>query len=239
MKPGGWWSFFVLVLVGAAWWPVSPVGSEARARVFPSVNGAVDVMSLVRAEPALDLLPSALTPREESARDRGEQAKKEPEGPRLGPHALLFPVEGGPRKPIKNSFRDRRSGGRTHKAIDVFAPRGTPLLAAVDGFVKKKHHNRLGGITLYLVTEDGSHTLMYAHLSRFAPGLEEGQAVTRGDLVGFVGDTGNAKGHPHLHLAIYEVVEGARWWEGKPVNPFPLLAPLVDASLVLAPAVTF
>lgn len=207
--------------------PARQADSSAKRPVPPPVQTELDpalAAALIRAEP----MPVAAEPPAPP-----EALAPDAEAPRLGASPLVFPVEGGPRKPIKNSFRDPRSGGRIHKAIDVSAPRGTKLFAAVDGFVKKKHRNRLGGITLYLVTEDGSHTLMYAHLSRYAEGIQEGQAVKRGDLVGYVGDTGNAKGHPHLHLAFYEVTDPARWWDGKPVNPFPLLAPLVDPELVL------
>ena len=133
--------------------------------------------------------------------------------------ALQIPVEGIDPSDLKDSFTAPRSGGRTHNAIDIAAPTGTPLYAVTDGRISRKHWNRLGGRTLYLTSADGSYDFYYAHLDSYADGLEIGSVVRRGDLLGTVGATGNARG-PHLHFQILRKAGGGR---GTPVNPFALL----------------
>lgn len=137
---------------------------------------------------------------------------------------MAFPVRGFENAPLRDSFDDRR-GVRRHHAVDIMAPRGTPVVAVEDGQVAKLLRNPIGGITLYLIDSDGSRIYYYAHLQAYAPGIVEGAQVRRGDVVGFVGSTGNAPERaPHLHFAIHELGDGdKRWWKGKPINPYPLL----------------
>jgi peptidoglycan LD-endopeptidase LytH len=137
---------------------------------------------------------------------------------------LLFPVAGELRRPLKDSFTDRRSGGRAHKAIDILAETGVPLVATVDGTIKRMDTHGIAGRHLYLLSADQQHIFLYAHLSAYEEGLVEGQAVKRGDRLGYVGDTGNAKGHPHLHLAIYQLDDLSKWWAGQPINPYPFIS---------------
>jgi murein DD-endopeptidase MepM/ murein hydrolase activator NlpD len=143
------------------------------------------------------------------------------EKPSVSP--FLFPVQGELRRPLKDSFKDRRSGGRSHKAIDILAETGTPLVAMVDGYIKLMKFRGIAGRYVYLISADEKMVFLYAHLSGYAEGLEEGQQVKRGDLLGYVGDTGNAKGHPHLHLSITEISDIKSWWKGTPINPYPLV----------------
>lgn len=133
---------------------------------------------------------------------------------------LLIPVEGIAPDDLKDSFTSPRSGGRVHRSIDIMAPRGTPVLAVADGEIARRTRNRLGGITLYLRSADGSHDFYYAHLSRYADGMSVGTEVRQGDVIGYVGTTGNARA-PHLHFQVLRR-DGSRG-RGTPVNPYPLL----------------
>jgi murein DD-endopeptidase MepM/ murein hydrolase activator NlpD len=129
-----------------------------------------------------------------------------------------MPVVGVDPASLRDTFTDGRSGGRTHNAIDIAAPSGTPLVAVTDGEVRRMSWNALGGYTLYLRSADGRTDYYYAHLSRYALGLVAGRRVRRGDRLGDVGATGNARG-PHLHFQVLDVSGGGR---GTPVNPYGL-----------------
>ena len=112
-------------------------------------------------------------------------------------------------------------GSRRHEAVDILAPRGTPVRAVEDGTVAKLFLSKAGGITVYQFDASERFTYYYAHLDRYAEGLREGQRVERGDLIGYVGTTGNApRNTPHLHFAIFELTPQKRWWEGTPVDPY-------------------
>lgn len=139
---------------------------------------------------------------------------------RFSTNRLLIPVEGIDREDLRDSFHAARSGGRVHRSIDIMAPHGTPVLAVADGEVVRKSRSRLGGITLYLRSADGSHDFYYAHLSRYAEGVGVGTLVRQGDVLGYVGTTGNARS-PHLHFQMLRR-NGSRG-RGTPVNPYPLL----------------
>ena len=132
---------------------------------------------------------------------------------------LVIPVVGIEGGDLRDTFHAPRSGGRVHNAIDIAAPRGTPLVAITDGTITRRHWNRLGGKTLYLTSADGRTDYYYAHLDEYAAGIEVGTVVRRGEVIGTVGSTGNARG-PHLHLQILDKSRGGR---GEPVNPYSLL----------------
>jgi murein DD-endopeptidase MepM/ murein hydrolase activator NlpD len=146
-----------------------------------------------------------------------------PEGD-LRARTLLIPVKGVAAAALSDNFADSRGGGtRVHHALDIMAPRGTPVLAVEDGRIVRLHRGGAGGITVYQLDGAARYGYYYAHLDRYADGLAEGQPVTRGDVLGYVGTTGNAPpGAPHLHFAIYEVEDPKRPWRGKPIDPFPL-----------------
>jgi murein DD-endopeptidase MepM/ murein hydrolase activator NlpD len=138
---------------------------------------------------------------------------------------LLLPVDGIGASQLVDTYTAARSGGRSHGAIDIMAPRGSRVLSATDGTVERLHYSSLGGITAYVRSTDGNWVYYYAHLDSYAPGLEAGQRIRRGDLIGRVGSTGNAQAAwPHLHFAVYRMAPGARWHQGRPINPYPLLA---------------
>ncbi|HVF47315.1 MAG TPA: M23 family metallopeptidase [Pyrinomonadaceae bacterium] len=145
--------------------------------------------------------------------------------PRLSrPREIIIPVEGVKPEDLVDSFSDARFNGRLHDAIDIPAPAGTPVLAAVDGEIIKFFDSKAGGITIYQLSVDRKQVYYYAHLQRRADNLSEGKAVKQGTIIGYVGDTGNAgAGNSHLHFSIATVADPKRYWEGVYLNPFPLL----------------
>ena len=149
------------------------------------------------------------------------------EGVEVGPAGLAIPVAGVKANQLTDTFTQARAGGaRTHDAIDIIAAEGTPVIAAADGTVEKLFFSQGGGgITAYVRSPDHRWTYYYAHLSAYAPGLAEGQHVRRGQVIARVGHTGDASASgPHLHFAINRMQPGERWWQGAPINPYPLLA---------------
>ena len=153
-----------------------------------------------------------------------EAALAEPEPPPLAPptYDVLLPVAGVTADELADTFDAPRSGGRTHRALDVLAPTGTPVLAAVDGHIIRTHESELGGLTVYQVGPDSAWVYYYAHLDAYAEGLAAGQPVAQGDTLGFVGMTGNAP-VPHLHFAVWKARPGSRrLWGGRALNPYAL-----------------
>ena len=145
----------------------------------------------------------------------------------VAPSGLAIPVAGKTSRDLVDTYSAARGGGaRSHNAIDIMAARGTPVVAATGGTVEKMHFsNGGGGITAYVRSEDGQWMYYYAHLDAYAPTLREGMRLARGDAIGTVGSTGNANpAGPHLHFGVYRMGPGQRWWQGTPVNPYPLLA---------------
>ncbi len=149
------------------------------------------------------------------------------EGIVVGPAGLAIPVAGIKANQLVDTFTQARAGGaRVHDAIDIMANEGTPVMAAADGTVEKLFYSQGGGgITAYVRSPDGRWTYYYAHLQGYAPGLAEGQKVRRGQVIARVGHTGNASAAgPHLHFAINRMSQGEKWYNGAPINPYPLLA---------------
>ena len=149
------------------------------------------------------------------------------EGVVVGPAGLAIPVAGVKPEQLVDTYTQARAGGaRIHDALDIMAPTGTPVLAAAPGRVEKLFFSKGGGgITAYVRSEDGRWSYYYAHLNAYAPGLREGQRVERGTPIGTVGATGNASpAGPHLHFAINQMEPGQSWYQGTPINPYPLLA---------------
>ena len=149
------------------------------------------------------------------------------EGLVVGPAGLAIPVAGVKQSQLVDTFTQARAGGaRVHDAIDIMAGEGTPVFAAADGKVEKLFFSDGGGgITAYVRSPDNLWSYYYAHLQGYAPGLAEGQQVKRGQLIGRVGHTGNANpAGPHLHFAINRMQPGQKWYDGEPINPYPLLA---------------
>jgi len=149
------------------------------------------------------------------------------EGVEVGPAGLAIPVAGIKSGQLTDTFTQARAGGaRVHDAIDIMADEGTPVIAATEGTVEKLFFSDGGGgITAYVRSPDQRWSYYYAHLQGYAPGLAEGQKVKRGQLIGRVGHSGNANPQgPHLHFAINQMRAGEKWYQGTPINPYPLLA---------------
>jgi len=136
---------------------------------------------------------------------------------------LMVPVDGVSPDALRDDFSAGRSGGRSHNAIDIMAPRFTPVLAVDHGRILSVRSNTLGGLIIYALDEAERFVYYYAHLDSFREGLRPGERIRAGDVIGYVGNTGNASATvPHLHLQIMRY-QPRRYWEGAPVNPFPIL----------------
>jgi murein DD-endopeptidase MepM/ murein hydrolase activator NlpD len=143
----------------------------------------------------------------------------------LADRNLLIPVQGFRRDQLADTFDDLRGGGgRRHEAMDIMAPRNTPVVAVEDGRIAKLFASAQGGLTIYQFDPTETYAYYYAHLESYARGLKEGDQVRRGQVIGYVGTSGNAgPNNPHLHFAIFRLTPEKRWWKGDPINPFGLL----------------
>ena len=133
---------------------------------------------------------------------------------------------------MRGIFRIRSTrSGRPHEAADILAPRGTPVHAIDDGVIQKLFLSKPGGLTIYEFDRQGIFCYYYAHLNGYAEGIKEGLRVNRGDVIGYVGTTGNAPPDtPHLHLTIFKLGPKKHWWQGTPINPYPILIKLVESA---------
>jgi murein DD-endopeptidase MepM/ murein hydrolase activator NlpD len=137
---------------------------------------------------------------------------------------LDLPVRGMARRDLRDSFNETRGSTHKHEAIDILAPRNTPVLAVEDGIVARLFESKAGGTTVYQFDPTTRYVYYYAHLERYADGLQEGNHVQRGQVLGYVGTSGNApKETPHLHFAVFRLTEKKQWWQGSPIDPYEVL----------------
>jgi murein DD-endopeptidase MepM/ murein hydrolase activator NlpD len=137
---------------------------------------------------------------------------------------LEMPVEGVDPRQLTRQFTDLRGANREHEALDILAPRNTPVRAVEDGTIAKLFLSKAGGNTIYQFDPSGTYCYYYAHLERYADGLHEGDAVRRGQVIGYVGTSGNAPANtPHLHFTIFRLTPEKHWWEGTAIDPFDVL----------------
>ncbi|PPT93885.1 M23 family metallopeptidase [Xanthomonas arboricola] len=220
------------VLLGAAgyWWlerqapqaAVAPA-SAAAPTVTAQPNAPEAAMATSSAAPAVaapspstETMPAADTP-------AAPASAAAPEAANSG-SGLLIPVQGISSGQLQDTFTDARSEGRVHDAIDILAPTGTPVIAVADGTVEKLFNSERGGLTVYQFDPNGTYCYYYAHLERYADGLAEKQAIKRGQVIGYVGSTGNADpAAPHLHFEIHRLGPEKQWWKGEVLNPYPVL----------------
>jgi peptidoglycan LD-endopeptidase LytH len=190
-------------------------------RARPSLRKILVIVVLVQGAAALGLLLFlAVTGRAFvlTISDREELRAPEPS------HRLIIPVAGVRPSELRDTYGAPRSGGRTHEGIDIFAPEGTPVLAAAASVVVGRDSSALGGISLYLRDLDGSTIYFNGHLQRYRAGLKEGDLVRQGEVIAYVGQTGNVPpGRPHLHFSVYAVTDPNSWWRGRNLNPCDLL----------------
>ncbi len=192
--------------------PASPATSPATAAVpvDPTVPTPSPIYSNASPSPA-SVEPGAIQP-------------AVPANSFVGSLKLIVPVVGVKPEQLLDTFADARSEGRVHDAIDIPAAAGTPVVAAADGEIVKLFQSDRGGITIYQLARDQKLIFYYAHLQRYADGLAVGKVVRQGDVIAYVGDTGNAGvGNFHLHFSISIVADPKRYWEGTNINPYPVL----------------
>lgn len=203
--------------------PPPPSASAAAGAPPAAIAGSDPAPPLPSAsvEVAPPLPPSPGEPTQEVA------ATPLPEASGAGPVpalSLMIPVDGIAAAQLSDTFADARGADRVHDAIDIMAPTGTPVRAVADGRIVKLFDSRQGGLTIYQFDATETVSFYYAHLDRYADGVAEGQAVAQGELIGYVGYTGNASPDgPHLHFAITLLGPEKNWWQGRAINPYPYL----------------
>ncbi|MGI8618893.1 MAG: M23 family metallopeptidase [Gemmatimonadaceae bacterium] len=213
-----------LATLGCAQDEVVPAAKPAVAVPVPIVDMSPSAQRPVLAaetpalatEPVARSTPAAVPARGASVVGVGDIAV-------LRAKRLIIPVAGVKAAALVGSFRDTR-GARVHEALDIGAPRGTPVLAADDGTLLKLFTSRGGGLTIYVADPTKKFIYYYAHLDAYAPSLAEGQPVAKGQQIGTVGTTGNAPPNtPHLHFAILRNDDMTKWWLGTPIDPYMIL----------------
>ncbi len=136
---------------------------------------------------------------------------------------LAMPIAGVDPEELEDTFNEVHDGHK-HEALDIPAPRGTPVMAVAEGNVVKLFTSKPGGLTVYQFDNTQTYCYYYAHLDRYATGLKENTLLRKGDVLGYVGNTGNASPTaPHLHFAVSKLGPDKKWWEGTAINPLPLL----------------
>lgn len=216
----------VLWLVGRRATPEVATVNQNRSEIAPSTPAVS-----ISATPS----PAALTPPTETSTPSEPGASPSPGNQQtaneltdaigfVGKLKLVVPVVGVRSDQLLDTFTDARSEGRSHDAIDIPAPAGTPVVAAADGEIVKLFESERGGTTIYQLSPDKKLIFYYAHLQGYAEGLVAGKFVKQGEVIAYVGDTGNAgAGNYHLHFSISIVPDPKRYWEGTNINPYPLL----------------
>ena len=226
-------SFLLGVLVGAGGLFVylrqmapdtPPVAVVAPAPV-PATPAAPAGDPLAAALPGAPVVQTDLTEADLPLRPAAQELPALNQVQANAPGRLLVPVEGIRAGQLTDTFDQPRGKERHHEALDIMAPKGSKVLAAGDGKVVKLFNSKPGGLTVYQFDPAEKYAYYYAHLDHYADGVKEGSVLKRGDLVGYVGSTGNADPKaPHLHFAVVELTPQKQWWKGTPVDPYPLLA---------------
>lgn len=209
------------------------VGAACLFPVLVEDAVAACAQNSAQAAPASAMAPAQDAPPAPAQEPDAAPAVVEPVAPAASPElveslpthpgGLAIPVSGIAPEQLVDSFDDPRGAYGIHEAIDIMAPLRTPVLAVADGKVVKLFDSVPGGHTLYQFDTSEQFAYYYAHLDGYAPGLVEGQQLKRGDLLGYVGASGNANPlAPHLHFMVYVLGPEKRWWQGSAINPYPL-----------------
>lgn len=209
------------VMVAAT--PVAGSATMAAPAPLPAAPAAGSVVSADLADAELPVRPGASAPvalADPAAATPAPAAMPAPDPSALP--KLLVPVDGIKAAQLSDNFDQPRGNQRHHEALDIMAPSGTKVLAVADGKVAKLFTSKPGGLTVYQFDPSEKYAYYYAHLDRYAEGLTEGAQIKRGQLIGYVGATGNANpAAPHLHFALVELTPEKQWWKGTPLNPYP------------------
>lgn len=215
--------FLAGMLVMAAVVTIFPAGAAVVANTplaaSSDVTVEVEVKPSLKETPAPVAPPDPEPPRTEDVPVIGANPIED-----LRQRNLMLPVLGIKKEDLRSNFDEPRGGSRRHEAIDILAPRNTPVFAVEDGTIARLFLSDAGGITIYQYDPNEKYVYYYAHLEKYAVGLEEGDRVKRGDVIGYVGTTGNApRDTPHLHFAIFRMTDDKRWWQGTPIDPYSVL----------------
>jgi murein DD-endopeptidase MepM/ murein hydrolase activator NlpD len=194
----------------------SPAPASSIPAAAPGTAAALRDSATPRERPATDLVDPPIP--------RGTEVVT-PADVALLEREVAMPLDGIDPATLHSSFADARGGGtRTHQALDIMAPRGTPIRSAASGRVLALFTSRDGGLMVYAADSSERWVLMYAHLDRYAPGLTDSTRLARGQIIGYVGSTGNASpSAPHLHFAIARSADVTHWSRGKPIDPLSIL----------------
>jgi murein DD-endopeptidase MepM/ murein hydrolase activator NlpD len=207
------------------------IASLEPASPLPTTSSSSTAVSESPPTPEASAATPAVSPSPEIPSEtpppQADQAAAQPSplaGSYVGTLKLIIPVVGVRSDQLLDTFADARSEGRVHDAIDIPAPAGTPVVAVADGEIIKLFQSERGGTTIYQLSPDRKLVFYYAHLQRYADGIAPGKFVKQGEVIAYVGDTGNAgTGNFHLHFSISVVADPKRYWEGTNINPYPLL----------------
>ena len=218
--------FLAGMLVMAAIVTIFPSGAAAitdtplgAASAPPPTSAKVEVRPSLKETPPAVEPPPPDPPRTEDVPTIGSNPLED-----LRQRRLTLPVQGIKKDDLRSNFDEMRGGSRRHEAIDILAPRNTPVFAVEDGKIARLFLSDAGGITVYQFDPSVNYVYYYAHLEKYAPGLEEGDRVKRGDVIGYVGTTGNApRNTPHLHFAIFKMTDEKKWWQGTAIDPYSVL----------------
>jgi len=206
------------LLVARVSQPSRGIGTEAIGTTGLAADEPVEVV----VRPSSKERPPAVTPPPLHASNR-VAISADPVAD-LRQRELTLPVHGIERDDLRASFNDLRGVARRHEAIDVLAPRHTPVLAVEGGTIARLFSSEAGGLTIYEFDPTERFVYYYAHLENYAQGLDEGDNVKRGEVIGYVGTSGNApRDTPHLHFAIFKMTDDKRWWQGTPIDPYVVL----------------
>jgi len=212
------WVMNMKRIVGVVGLAVAAGAATACARpvlYYPTPEAAPQPASSVAPQPASDGTTSVVSASDEYLRTR----------------AIVLPVAGADMSKVEDSFYEPRDGGRVHRAIDILAPRGTPILSADDGKILRMTTNGLGGISMYTVDSESRLVYYYAHMDHYNDAMSPGRAIVKGDTLGYVGTTGNApKDTPHLHFQVMRWPADGKYWNGDPIDPYEALGGVARAE---------
>lgn len=214
-----------MVVLALIWWGGARLVQWSGVRAWLRPPSAAEVGPAPN--PVPDPQPDVAAPVDESSST--SRARNIARGPvitfeditDLRARRLTVPVQGVSVETLVSSYRDARDPTRRHEAMDIPSARRTPVLAVEDGRVAKLMESQRGGLTVYQFDTTEQFSYYYAHLDGYASGLTEGARVQRGQILGYVGTTGNApENAPHLHFAIFKLGAERRWWDGTPLDPY-------------------